>query len=326
MTAVKISVIIPVKNAESTIERTLRSVFGSTVPPGEVLVIDDGCTDGTLEIVRRCPVKIETTEAPGGVAAARNRGAELAGFPVFFFVDADVVLEPGALAAAAAAMEDSSLAVAVGLQSSRCVFRNRASIYKNLWLRYTYESRADRVSVIYSSAVAIRRDAYRDVGGFDVHYRRPNIEDSELGMRITEAGHRIEVVPSIEFLHIKRYSVPAMARTDFFRTVGMTKVQLRDRFRRIAKENYSSIPTSVLISCLAPAFSILFLARGLPWQSVAVTAAFALLLNRRWLLRLAVEEGAESLFWGSLFLFLDITAVNLGILWGLIEFFAGKRY
>ena len=51
MTGVEISVIIPVKNAESTIDRTLRSVFGSTVPPGEVLVIDDGCTDGTIEIV-----------------------------------------------------------------------------------------------------------------------------------------------------------------------------------------------------------------------------------------------------------------------------------
>ncbi len=326
MTGAKISVIVPVKNAESTIERTLRSVFGSTVPPGEVLVIDDGCTDGTLEIVRRFPVRIETSGTPGGVAAARNRGAELAAFPVLFFVDADVVLEPGALAAAATAMEDRSLSVAVGLQSSRSVFRNRASVYKNLWLRYTYESRADRVAVIYSSAVAIRRDAFRGVGGFDIHYRRPNIEDSELGLRITKAGHRIKVVPTIEFLHIKRYSVPAMARTDFLRTVGMTKIQLRDRFRRIAKENCSSIPTSFLVSCLAPVFSILFLARGLPWSSVAVTAALALLLNRRWLCRLAAEEGAGSLFWGSFFLFLDITAVNLGVLWGVIEFFAGKRY
>ncbi|MFH1277064.1 MAG: glycosyltransferase family A protein [Candidatus Eisenbacteria bacterium] len=321
-----VSVVLPVRDAEETIERALEAVFASTSPPREVVVVDDGCTDGTIDIARRFPVRIERSGDPGGVAAARNAGAAKTSGPILFFLDADVVIERRALEAAERVLDDPSISVAIGLQSARAAFPNPPTAYKNLWLRYTYEKKADRISVLYSSAVAIRREVFDEVGGFDVNYRKPNIEDSELGKRITDAGHRMAVVPEVGFLHIKRYTVGGMARTDFHRTAGMTKVQLRDRFRRIRRENYSSIPTSFLISCLAPWFAAAAYAAGESDLAFPGASLLVILLNFFWLRALRQHEGRRAALLGILFLHLDVAAVNLGAAWGFLEYLGGERY
>jgi hypothetical protein len=63
---------------------------------------------------------------------------------------------------------------------------------------------------------ALRRDAFLSVGGFDDAYRVPSIEDVELGLRLTDAGHRIELAPDIQGKHLKGWSLPAMIRCDVF--------------------------------------------------------------------------------------------------------------
>jgi hypothetical protein len=147
-----------------------------------------------------------------------------------------------------------------------------------------------------------------------------------LGKRITEAGYRVAVVSEMSFRHRKQYSVAGMVRTDFLRTVGMTKVQLRDRFRRILRGNYSSIPTTFLVSCLAPWIGVLFFASGRWIGGLLLVPLLILLLNLDWLRSLARTQGASAGAAGILFLHLDVFAVNLGILWGCLEYFAGKKY
>lgn len=326
MSGQRIAVVMPVRNAEGTIRAALESVFASSVRPAEVVVVDDSCTDRSIEIARGFPVKVVASVPPGGVAAARNTGASAASAGILFFLDADVVLDPGAFEAAIGALADPGVSVAIGLQSARAAFPGVATLYKNYWLHYTYARRAARVAVLYSSAVAIRREPFEKVGGFDPNYRSPNIEDSELGKRITEAGYRVAVVPEMEFLHVKRYTAAGMVRTDFHRTVGMTKVQLRDRFRRIVRGNYSSIPTSFLVSCLAPWIAIPLLAAGRPAAALLLPPALVLLLNADWLRSLARAEGTRAAVAGVVFLHLDVLAVNLGAIWGCLEYLAGKKY
>jgi len=328
----KLSIVVPVKNGEATMERCLEAIFASDVEPREVLVVDDGCTDGTIEIARRFPCRVIEAPAPGGVAASRNVGAAAATGEILFFTDADVILYPGALRAAEEALRDGALDVAVGLQSAECEFRNGTSVYKNLWLRWTYRQRAGRFSVLYSSAVAIRRSSFEKVDGFDTHYQRPNIEDSELGKRLSEAGCRLDLVPELEFLHVKRYRLDSMLQTDFHRTVGMIKVQLRDRFRRARRENYTSIPTSFLVSCLAP-WAVLAIAaagEGLSirsWPAMAATIPLlVLMLNFDWLRYIARREGFYLALKGAALVHFDIIAVNLGVIWGALEYLAGRKY
>ena len=74
-TASDISVIIPLYNKASSIERTVRSVLGQRVQPREIIVVDDGSTDGSADIVRRIasPLVRLITQENRGVSAARNR-------------------------------------------------------------------------------------------------------------------------------------------------------------------------------------------------------------------------------------------------------------
>ncbi|MGB4766210.1 MAG: glycosyltransferase family 2 protein [Rugosibacter sp.] len=86
-----ISIVIPLYNKASTIERTVASVLAQTVSDWELIVIDDGSSDNGPALVKRFddPRIRLVMQANAGVSAARNYGAELALSKVVAFVDAD---------------------------------------------------------------------------------------------------------------------------------------------------------------------------------------------------------------------------------------------
>jgi glycosyltransferase involved in cell wall biosynthesis len=86
----QISVIIPAYNAAAYIERALRSVLNQSRPAEEIIVINDGSTDTTSEILKRYEGKIRIIEqANAGVSAARNAGIRAATGDWIAFLDAD---------------------------------------------------------------------------------------------------------------------------------------------------------------------------------------------------------------------------------------------
>jgi glycosyltransferase involved in cell wall biosynthesis len=110
--ALAVSVVIPCHNAERDLEATIASVLAQDAPAWELVVIDDGSTDGTAAIVERHrPMlgdRLVAESGPNrGVSAARNRGTELARGRYLQYLDADDLLRPGALQAKFAALEAS---------------------------------------------------------------------------------------------------------------------------------------------------------------------------------------------------------------------------
>jgi GT2 family glycosyltransferase len=86
----KVSVIIPAYNCEKTIEATLQSVLDQTVPPDEILVVDDGSTDSTPAILDRYRSQATIYRQPNkGLARARNMLCERATGDMFAFLDSD---------------------------------------------------------------------------------------------------------------------------------------------------------------------------------------------------------------------------------------------
>jgi len=98
---IKVSVIIPAYNVEAYIEESLSSVLGQTLREIEVIVVDDGSRDKTLEIIRGMAVVDERlrviTQQNSGISVARNRGAALARGRHLYFFDSDDLLHPRAL-------------------------------------------------------------------------------------------------------------------------------------------------------------------------------------------------------------------------------------
>ena len=101
-----LSVIIPAFNASATIVETLSTM---QCPDVEVIVVDDGSTDGTAGLVRtRFPSVRVVSQANAGVSAARNAGIRCAGGEYVVFADADDVIIPGGLEKLSAALESAA--------------------------------------------------------------------------------------------------------------------------------------------------------------------------------------------------------------------------
>jgi glycosyltransferase involved in cell wall biosynthesis len=89
-----VSIIIPCYNAEKYVAEAIQSALDQTYPECEVIVIDDGSSDGSLEVIKGFGEKIRWESGPNrGGCAARNRGAALAKGEYFQFLDADDVLD-----------------------------------------------------------------------------------------------------------------------------------------------------------------------------------------------------------------------------------------
>jgi len=92
-----VSILIPAYNAERWIEETIRSALAQTWPRKEIIVVDDGSTDQTLEVARRFASKnvVVATQENQGAAAARNKAFSLCQGNYIQWLDADDLLSPG---------------------------------------------------------------------------------------------------------------------------------------------------------------------------------------------------------------------------------------
>lgn len=186
----KASVVIPAYNAADTIEDTLRALEEQTEKDFEVLVVDDGSTDGTREIVRRHPVKLLTQEHRGP-AAARNLGAKHARGDILVFTDSDCI--PAKTWLAEMLRPFSELRI-IGVQG-RYKTEQRELIAKfaqyEIEERYERMSRWEYIDFIGSYSAAYRRDAFLDVGGFDESFPIASGEDPDLSFRLSKKGYKM---------------------------------------------------------------------------------------------------------------------------------------
>jgi glycosyltransferase involved in cell wall biosynthesis len=91
-----LSIVIPAYNAEAFLAETIRSALGQSWPNKEVIIIDDGSTDGTISVAQKYESEIVKVISAnhGGAAAARNRGLRVAKGDFIQYVDADDLLAP----------------------------------------------------------------------------------------------------------------------------------------------------------------------------------------------------------------------------------------
>jgi glycosyltransferase involved in cell wall biosynthesis len=90
-----VTVVIPAFNAERTVGRVIASLRGQEPRPAQIIVVDDGSTDGTAAVAEAAGVEVVTMERHAFAGGARNAGWERATAPVVVFIDADAIPAPG---------------------------------------------------------------------------------------------------------------------------------------------------------------------------------------------------------------------------------------
>lgn len=185
----------------------------------ELIVVDDGSDDEeTSRVAMTADRVVALPSPPGGPAKARNAGVESAAAPIVAFVDADVLVHRDALTRIVAAFDDAGVAAIFGSYDDAPAAPGFVSQYRNLLHRYVHQRSGGNVESFWAGCGAIRTGAFKSVGGFDAdRYRRPEMEDVELGYRLRDAGHRIVLDPGILCTHLKRWTLRSMIVGDFSR-------------------------------------------------------------------------------------------------------------
>jgi glycosyltransferase involved in cell wall biosynthesis len=185
----RLSIVVPTYNRAAVLGRAIASVLSQGFGDFELVVVDDGSTDGTRAVIESfADARIRRLEQSNmGVSAARNAGADVATGEFFVFLDSDDEFVSGALARIADRLCQHKLIVWGTLRASaegsrRAVVPVRAQV------------RDARFSPLLAGGFAVRADLFRRIGGYDVHLRYS--ENTELAWRLRnhlDAGS-IEVV------------------------------------------------------------------------------------------------------------------------------------
>ena len=222
MSGSDVSVIVPAYNARRFLGEALESVRAQELPAREVIVIDDGSTDGSAEVARSFEGVIVLRQVNSGPAAARNAGLARATGSLLTFLDADDQMTPGRLAVQVGHLADH-------LETDCVITKQELLLEPGAaapdWLRPQHAPN-DLVDVHVMTAM-IRRPASDLVGGFDPAYLVG--EDLDWLFRLREAGVAIEILP---FVGIRR-RVHADNLSGRRGTVGPPMIRaLRERIQR----------------------------------------------------------------------------------------------
>jgi GT2 family glycosyltransferase len=206
----KISVVIPTYNRLESLKNTLHGLSIQNYTNSEVIVVDDGSTDGTSEFLSdlssRMPLKV-VPQSNGGPSKARNRGVEEATGEIIVFIDDDTEPESDFLESHAALhREISSLAVIGPMICDKSRKEPVWIAWEHAMLQKQYTALEKREwwppgpNHFYTGNASLRREDFLAIGGFDLSFTRQ--EDVELAFRLQkERGVGFHFAPETAVVH-----------------------------------------------------------------------------------------------------------------------------
>jgi GT2 family glycosyltransferase len=205
-TSPRVSVVVCCRNEEAHLGRCLQALDELVYPDFEVIVVDDGSTDGTVAVAEQFDVRLVSTENRG-LAAARNLGLELATGEIVAYIDGDAWPDPHWLSYLVAAFEDSDH-VGIGGPNlpppdagpvAQCVANAPGGPTHVL----VSDAEAEHIP---GCNMAFRKDALEAIGGFDPQFRAAG-DDVDICWQLQGRGWTLGFNPTAVVWHLRRNTV-----------------------------------------------------------------------------------------------------------------------
>jgi GT2 family glycosyltransferase len=208
----RFSVIVCTRNGATRIAACLEALEKQSFPAHEIIVVDDGSTDGTTALVAsRFPhVRLLTLE-PGGLSAARNAGAEAATGDIVAFTDDDCEADPDWLAGLAGAFAKGWDAAGgpnlppPAKSDAEAIVAAAPGAPSHVMLD---DAEAEHLP---GCNLAVRRTTYFDIGGFDPVFTTAG-DDVDFCWRLRDKGYRLGFAPTAFVWHHRRPSLRGYLR------------------------------------------------------------------------------------------------------------------
>jgi cellulose synthase/poly-beta-1,6-N-acetylglucosamine synthase-like glycosyltransferase len=194
-----VSIVVPAYEEEVTIARTVKSLAASDYPDVEILVVDDGSTDRTANVVEELGLpNVRVLRRPnGGKAQALNAGISATSHDIVVTVDADTLLEPGAVSRLVQPFADARVGAVSG---NTKVVNRRGLLGRWQHIEYVIGFNLDRraydllgfMPTVPGAIGAFRRGALTGIGGLSV---ATIAEDTDVTVAVARAGWRVGYAP-----------------------------------------------------------------------------------------------------------------------------------
>jgi len=181
-----VSVIVPNYNSSKTIRKCIKAVLSNDYSNFECIVVDDCSTDNSIDLINDLTCKVISTYKNQGPAYARNIGAKNAKGDIIFFVDSDLILLSNAVSEAVKTLRgNKDVGGVIGIYSS--IPANNTFVAKVMAIKKRTDFFGVKKTTCISGAItALRKKVFLEFGGFDTRFKGADVEDFDLGHKITE--------------------------------------------------------------------------------------------------------------------------------------------
>jgi cellulose synthase/poly-beta-1,6-N-acetylglucosamine synthase-like glycosyltransferase len=197
-----ISIVVPTYNGADRIGRTLKALEEQDFPGDyEIVVVDDGSTDGTADVVSEFKEVRLVCQKNAGPAAARNRGVEECNGELVLFTDDDCVPREDWLRRMSEAFENEDV---IGVKGA---YRTNQKEVVARFVQLEYEDKYrllqkhENIDFIDTYSAGFRRDIFIESGGYDTTFPVACAEDVELSFRLSTQGCKMRFVPDAIVYH-----------------------------------------------------------------------------------------------------------------------------
>ncbi|MBU1863687.1 MAG: glycosyltransferase family 2 protein [Candidatus Omnitrophica bacterium] len=207
----KVSVYIPVYNGALYLDKTLEGILQQTIPFAEIIIIDDGSQDNSVQIAQQYPVKIISHKSNQGIALTRNTGVQHCCYELVASVDADCVLDRRWLERCLPFFDNPSI-TGVGGKLDEAKEDTCVNAWRSIHLIQHFGETVKEVSFLPGSNTLFRKKELCSIGLYNAYYRLYH-EDIDLSERLIQAGKKLMYTSKAQAFHIKKDTLRSVMRT-----------------------------------------------------------------------------------------------------------------